>query len=84
MKAIQALEQHCSPQEMAARVRQYHECMEPHIKAVARTLGMSTNTQYLMAGGNLAERIYTPEQRSLLDSLDELGRMYMARFGLGE
>lgn len=68
--------------EMADRVRQYHECMEPHIKAVAHTLGMSTCTQYLMAGGELAECIYTPEQRSLLDSLNELSRMYMGRLGL--
>lgn len=68
--------------ERADRVRQYHECMEPHIKAVANTLGMSTCTQYLMAGGELAERIYTPEQRALIDSLNELSRMYMARLGL--
>lgn len=82
MKAMQAIERNLSPQEMAGRVRLYHECMEPHIKAVANTLDMFTSTQYLMAGGEIAERIYTPEQRALIDSLDELSRMYMARLGL--
>lgn len=80
--AIQVLERQLSQQEMAERVRQYHECMEPHIKAVAHTLGMSIRVQYLMADGELARRIYSPQEQAVLDSLGEISRMYMHRLGL--
>lgn len=82
MESIQAIEQHCSPQEMAERVRQYHECMEPHIKAVSRIFGLSAHGMTLMQSGVIGPKIYSPQEQQLLDSLGEISRMYMARFGL--
>ena len=69
-------------QERAALIRQYHELMAPHIKAVSGVLGLSLETKYLMVDGSLAERICAPEERKLLDSLNELSEMYAKRLGL--
>lgn len=82
MNATQILERQLSQQEMVERVRQYHELMEPHIKAVAHSLVVSTSVQYLMAGGELAQRICSPQEQAVLDSLGEISRMYMRRLGL--
>lgn len=74
----------CPPtkQERRALVREYHELMAPHIKAVSGVLGLSVETKYLMVDGSLAERICTPEERKFLASLNELSEMYAKRLGL--
>lgn len=82
MKARQVIERHLSPQEMAERVRQYHECMEPHIKAVERIFGLSAHGMTLMQSGVIGPKTYSPQEQQLLDSLGEISRMYMARLGI--
>lgn len=71
---------HMSPQEMAERVRMYHEAMEPHIKAASHLLGYSPQT--LLSQDGTIQRITSPQEKQVIETLQEISRLQMKRLGL--
>ena len=72
--------QQMSPQEMASRVRAYHEAMEPHIKAASHLLGCLPQTLFIQDG--TIQRIASPQEKQVIETLQEISRLQMKRLGL--
>lgn len=71
---------HMSPQEIASRVRAYHEAMEPHIKAASHLLGHFPQTLVIQDG--VIQRITSPQEKQVIETLQEISRLQMKRLGL--
>lgn len=72
--------QQMSPQEMASRVRAYHEAMEPHIKAASHLLGYFPQTLFIQDG--VIQRIASPQEKQVIETLQEISRLQLKRLGL--
>ena len=73
--------------EIAARLRQYHELMEPHIRIVSRLLAAAHPPSLLMsADGNLVhvDRAKTEAERMANDYITDTSRLIAKTLSLGD
>ena len=84
MTATERIALNLRPDEIAERVRQYHELMAPHVEAASRIIQRESWAITIGLDGSSIERVPSDLEKAVLDYITDTSRLVAKYLGIGD